>query len=374
MKILDHQRLKTVIENAKDGDTQAFETLYAAFYQKVYFTAFKTLQNDADAEDVVQEVFIAVYKNIASLKEAHTFVKWLDRITRNACLSVLKHRKELLPEDELFNLEDPDDDVTPGNLYMQSEKSRLILDAIDRLSDDHRQVVMMKYFSEMKIRDIAQELEISEGTVKSRLKYSRDYLKLYLKKHRRAGLLVTMPIGTALQSGAASFPYDTARATTLLKDNFGQQFSFNRTIFKTKTKYGLGTLAIVGVILAFVTSVALGSLMPTLAPAAETVTQSSKAQSTTPTTAPNPAPADVTAPQITSSNLSGSQITITLSDTESGVNPTSLKAEAEDGSTLSAIAYDAASGVVTIPYINTTYTFYFSDNAGNIGGVLLYPQ
>lgn len=169
----------------KDRDTDAYAQLYNAYNRKIYKTALMIV-NDADtAEDILQEVFMQIFLKIHTLQDTEAFELWLYRITVNCCMKHFGKIKRFgrSVEQEKFSKEaEVDIDYLPEENYIKRELSEKVWDVISSLSQHHRITVILYYYNEFSIKEIADLLKCSEGTVKSRLHYSKLYLKEKLEK------------------------------------------------------------------------------------------------------------------------------------------------------------------------------------------------
>jgi RNA polymerase sigma-70 factor (ECF subfamily) len=173
-----------VINKAKAGDRTAFILIYNIYRQKVYSTAFFILKDHQHAEDVVQETFLQVHLKIHKLKVLEAFEAWLYKITTNCCLKLLRKAKniEVVELDEnSFQLQGSELEV-PDNIIIQMEMEAVVMKGIYSLDIKHRVVLTLFYFNNMSISEIADIIDCSEGTVKSRLFYGKKILKALLDK------------------------------------------------------------------------------------------------------------------------------------------------------------------------------------------------
>lgn len=174
-----------LVEKARKGDTAAFSELFNIYYQKVLRTAYCIIKDKQFAEDIAQEAFIKVYARIDKLSSAEAFEVWLYRITVNLCTSMFRktgkfkelQSTELLDED--MQTEGNDNDIT-GNLVAHKELYIKIMDSIQLLSEKHRVVLTLFYFNNMSIKEIAEVLNSTEGTIKSRLHYAKKEIRKML--------------------------------------------------------------------------------------------------------------------------------------------------------------------------------------------------
>ena len=168
-----------LIRRSQAGDNKAFTELFHQYKNLVYKTAYLMLGNAADAEDVLQEVFVQVYRSLSTFQPAKgAFTTWLHRITVNHCLN--RRRKHRLPILAL-------DEAPPTSLAIRSPEARLAEDdaiqqALGRLSEKQRAVVILRYYWDLSYAEIAQILDIPVGTVKSRLNLALRSLRQELER------------------------------------------------------------------------------------------------------------------------------------------------------------------------------------------------
>ena len=175
--------LREAIERLKSGDQDAFHIFYIHTYQFVYARAKFTIRDEHEAQDLMQEVYLAVYRNIGSLKNTDSVYSWLGGITLRQGMKLVNRKKRniLLSEDQEGMFEDlPDESRGTEERIARAEEIQIMKDCIYELSEEQRAVVLAYYYDEMKVEEIARLLEISEGTVKSRLYHARKRLKASL--------------------------------------------------------------------------------------------------------------------------------------------------------------------------------------------------
>lgn len=190
---MDKNELVALVQRAQNKDNTAMEDLFSKYYNDVYYFALKTLKDSDLACDITQETFLEVVKSIDKLKEPAAFEKWLRMVTYHQCTRYFKKKKDVLvSEDEdgntLFDeLVDDDEAVVPQQVYENEEFQSTIMGMVNELSEEQRSAVMLYYFDELSISEIAQIQGVSEGTVKSRLNYARKGIKKsvesYEEKH-----------------------------------------------------------------------------------------------------------------------------------------------------------------------------------------------
>ena len=173
-----------VIRRCLSGDQQAQEELVLAAQNRVYYHCKKMLKHQEDALDATQEVLISMLTRLNSLQDPEAFWGWLSAMTANHCRNVLTRgrREAQIPEDDEGNslldaFESLDEQTVPDKALDNDETRRMIVELVDQLPPPQRQCVLMFYYEEMSVKDIAAALETSEGTVKSRLNYARKAIK-----------------------------------------------------------------------------------------------------------------------------------------------------------------------------------------------------
>lgn len=172
---------------SQQGDLAAFEELFNRHHKRVYNIAMRMLQDDTDAADATQEVFIRAYKSIGNLISDEAFVTWLMTMTINICRDALRKRGR----DKTESLDVPvksedgssasreiaDWSGNPGDSVVTKSMQELVQKAIYSLQPDYREVVTLFYIDQADISEISRITRSPEGTVKSRLSRARAELK-----------------------------------------------------------------------------------------------------------------------------------------------------------------------------------------------------
>jgi RNA polymerase sigma-70 factor (ECF subfamily) len=182
----DHQ----LISDFQNGQTAAFEELMRRYQDRLFNTVFRQIDHEADARDVVQETFVNVYLSLGSFKGESQFFTWLYRIARNTAISMKRKQKLVLsihagPDGEHgIDPLDGAEGSRPDYAMERAEEDRRIQEALNRLSPEHREVLILKDMEEFKYEEIATMLGVPIGTVRSRLFRARLELREIL--HRDA--------------------------------------------------------------------------------------------------------------------------------------------------------------------------------------------
>ena len=179
--------IKELVLSAKNGNKKAFDKLYKLTSNDVWFTCVSLLKDEENAKDIMQETYITAFLKLDTLKDEEKFCGWLTAIATNKSKNKLKGKVEYQIDDEVLIAETETDELMlPEEYINKAEKRKVLLQIIeDTLSFNQYQTVLMFYFDEMSISEIAQGLEISEGTVKSRLNSSRAKMKTAIEDYEK---------------------------------------------------------------------------------------------------------------------------------------------------------------------------------------------
>ncbi len=184
------QKLISAVGKMKAGKEDGFNQVYSATYNFVYFRARQIMKNEDDAKDLVQIVYMEAFKSIGALETPESLFSWLGAITYRQGMKLFRKKTELLLDEDFEsvfeNLESHDDDSRPDISAEQKEERDRIAALIEELPEAQRMTVVAYYYDNIKIDDIAEVMDCSVGTVKSRLNYARRFLKKKLEKDAKA--------------------------------------------------------------------------------------------------------------------------------------------------------------------------------------------
>ena len=172
--------LKELVHKAAAGDRAAFEELYRETCRSVYFTCLNILKDEQEAQDIAQDVYLTVFEQLSTLEDADKFKSWLHRIAANKSIKRLQKKKPALPGDEqLQDMEtEENENFLPEEYALHADKRELVLQIIEETcSDKMYQTILLYYFNEFSIAEIAEIMECPEGTVKNRLSVARAKIK-----------------------------------------------------------------------------------------------------------------------------------------------------------------------------------------------------
>ncbi|RLD12768.1 RNA polymerase subunit sigma-24 [candidate division KSB1 bacterium] len=178
-----------LVRKAKAGDGRAYDALMEQYHDAVFNIVYRMVRNKQEAEDLTQETFIKAYNSINSFNEEYAFSTWLFKIATNHCIDFFRKRKlktysmdepMQYKEDEIKH-EYASTDPTKEHEMIDSEKSRIIREAINKLPEKYRIAIVLRHHEEKSYDEIAQILNLPLGTVKARIFRAREMLKKSLK-------------------------------------------------------------------------------------------------------------------------------------------------------------------------------------------------
>ena len=209
-----------LVRKAQEGDQEAMSELYQQTCQRVYALALRLTGDPDRAMDAVQESYLSALQNLDKLQKPEAFLHWMFQITANCCRKFHNREKRYVsPEqDEEENsyfdsIPDPDEKILPEAAADSGETRRLVLELVDRLPPEQRECVVLYYFSECSVEEIARLQGCAENTVKSRLNYARKKLKegvLALEARDGIRLHSFAPIGLLLACVGGELPAPAA--------------------------------------------------------------------------------------------------------------------------------------------------------------------
>jgi RNA polymerase sigma-70 factor (ECF subfamily) len=172
---------KDLILKAQKGDRDAFSRLVEAHEAKIYALSFKYMQNTHDASDAAQDAIIKIFINIAKFRFNSAFSTWVYRIVVNTCVDLLRKKKNIVTL-EAYEAKSPY--ANPDEDVISAEFMAGLKQAVADLPIDFKNVLILKDLEHKKYEEIAKILDISEGTVKSRLFRAREKLKKLMETRR----------------------------------------------------------------------------------------------------------------------------------------------------------------------------------------------
>lgn len=175
-----------LVSRAKQGDQDAFSQLVEANQNKIYTLALRMTGSPEDGADLTQEAFLRAWRSLPSFQGESNFSTWLYRLTSNLCIDFLRREKRrravtaavpLDGEEDSPPAQVPDRRFTPESELERKELRAAVDRGLSKLSDDHRQVLVLRELDGLSYAEIALRLELEEGTVKSRIARARMALR-----------------------------------------------------------------------------------------------------------------------------------------------------------------------------------------------------
>ena len=186
-------QLEKLVVQARNGAETAREELYKQTVRSAYLVACKIVHKDEDAIDLVHDAYITAFDKLDQLEDPARFQPWFNQIVANKCRDYLKKKRPMLfseltaSGDFEPDWEDERKENMPDLKLDREETIRLVRGILDALPEEQRLCVILHYQNEMSISEIAEALEVSEGTVKSRLNYARKKVKQQVEQLEKEG-------------------------------------------------------------------------------------------------------------------------------------------------------------------------------------------
>jgi RNA polymerase sigma-70 factor (ECF subfamily) len=191
VELFNRNEERHLIQECQKGDQLAFERLYQKYSRDVYTMALRMTGSEEIAEEVTQEVFISIYKNIKRFQFQSAFTTWIYRIVMRRAADYFrknrKHQGKLISlydnnnQDQPMEIRDPTQN--PAEEAVQREKANRIEQAILGLQDKQRDILILRYVNQLSYEEIAQILRCRIGTVKSRLNRAHKLLEQILRQN-----------------------------------------------------------------------------------------------------------------------------------------------------------------------------------------------
>lgn len=176
------------IKRIKNGDIEAFEDIVALYETKVCGIIYQIVRNQNEVEDIAQEVFIKVFKNINKFEEKSSLYTWIYRITVNMCIDTIKKRKSVVYIDEKLETGDGEierqfeSDQKTDEIYEKKELKDIIKKCIEELPEKQRMMIILRDIKGFSYEEISSFTKTNIGTVKSQINRARLKLKELLEK------------------------------------------------------------------------------------------------------------------------------------------------------------------------------------------------
>lgn len=180
-----------LVDLVRTGDTNAFRAIIEKYQGRVFAIVFGMVRNREDSLDITQDTFIKAYNGLAGFRRESSFRTWLFRIAMNLSIDLLRHRirvrsgeyNDAVDMDEHAPIALSPDHLkrNPGKDLERQQLYTRIMEAMQKLPPDHRQVILLREIEGLSYKEIAETMDIPEGTVMSRLFYARKRLQSMLE-------------------------------------------------------------------------------------------------------------------------------------------------------------------------------------------------
>jgi RNA polymerase sigma-70 factor (ECF subfamily) len=171
-----HAEERALLKDIAAGDARAFERLFARAQARVFRFLMRIVNNQAIAEELLNEVFLSVWQNAHRYEGRSEPLTWMLSIAHNKAISAMRKKTEVLGVAEEAAQDLAAEDDSPDTIAQKHDKSAKIRACIEELSADHRTILDLVYYQEQSVAEAAEILGIPEATVKTRMFYARKKL------------------------------------------------------------------------------------------------------------------------------------------------------------------------------------------------------
>ena len=190
--MIEREKLVAMVRGLQNGDPDASSKLFETFQGDIYYFILKTVNNDRDlAEDLTQDTFMEILETIDKLQEPAAFVTWSKQIAYHKCTAYFRKRKELLVDENedgysVFDtVEEDREEFIPDAALDHEDLKQTIINMINDLPEEQKSAILLRYFNEISVKEIAEIQGVTEGTVKSRLNYGRKAIKQSVEEYEK---------------------------------------------------------------------------------------------------------------------------------------------------------------------------------------------
>lgn len=175
--------IKGLLRKVLKKDHESERVIFEMFYERVYFTAYYIVQDRDLAQDVVQDTFVKVFKHIHTVENGEKLGAWIAAIASRTAIDQLrkvKRRNDIVTEDVIINEQLAKENDFISSVEITVEKKllkKILLQQIDQLKPEHKQVIILRYLHDMTYEEIANAIEINVATVRSRIHRAKIQLK-----------------------------------------------------------------------------------------------------------------------------------------------------------------------------------------------------
>ena len=191
--IADREEEHAIVRKVLEGDGEAYRVLVERYQERIYFVCYGFVRNKEDATDLAQEAFVKAYKNLPRFQFRSKFYSWLARIASNLCIDWLRRKKVRKAEEFDEGVAAKESAGVISMAHFKNDPSRSasnaqlrirLAEAIEALPEQQRQAIVLREIDGLAYKEIAEIMDIPEGTVMSRLYYARKKLQRALEDER----------------------------------------------------------------------------------------------------------------------------------------------------------------------------------------------
>lgn len=343
---INNQSLYELVTAAQAGDPEAFSELFRLSFQQQYHYACLIMNDAFLAEDMVQEVYIKLYKNIGRIKEPEKFLAYVSRMTFNQCLMYKRQRfyqtEGCVDNEALLAYEEETASRIPEKNTLKLERSKGLAQGLRSLTEEECYAFVMHYYENKNIQKISAEMALSESTVKRRIKTARKKLAAYLTERELRGILA----GPAVLLTVSQ----QDRLLTNILNALPKREEESRSPLTKSQKTAVAALS-------FCTALVL-LLAPAIA--------FNRPEAPEPSVAQTSAVADHTPPSVVSFSNTAGTFTVMLTDA-SEIDYGAVYMTTPAGERLTPLSVDPSTSTVVFPISGDTYTLHLADIHGNAG-------
>lgn len=184
------EKLTEWVIQLQNGNEEAFQKIYDLLYQKTYYTALKISNYcEADAQDIVQDTFMEVYRSIKNLQKPEYFKTWMIKILISKSSHKFRDNRDLFIEPEKFSkiegFVEKRNYMLPNDNLNNKEERKILLSLVDQLKPKQKEVLLLQYFEQLSIKEIAEILDAPEGTIKTRIMYAKERLSQLVDEYEK---------------------------------------------------------------------------------------------------------------------------------------------------------------------------------------------
>ena len=180
-RVTDEMTDQALMLAVREGDAEKLGVLFERHHRRLFNFLYRLTGNRLLSEDLVQEVFVRILKYRHTYRGENQFTTWLFQVARNARIDHVRQNPREVADVECSVLDLASPSPTPAENAEQQEKIRILLDALAKLPEERREILLLRGFQGLKFEEIAKVLDVPVGTVMSRLNYARNRLRELLK-------------------------------------------------------------------------------------------------------------------------------------------------------------------------------------------------